>query len=122
MSIPTVEACFMPVLKALGSEEPIIEQVALQQAKRDGFTNLPSIYLIQTDKRGVPLIQRRIAWARFYLGAAGFIQHRSRNLIQLTPAGAEALTKGTCSWSDLVGTAAWRQKFGEGWMPPPNHQ
>jgi restriction endonuclease Mrr len=118
MSIPTVEDCFMPVLKALGSEEPIIEQVALQRAKRDGFEGLPSIYLIQTDKRGVPLIQRRIAWARFYLGAAGFIQHRSRNLIQLTPTGAEAHTKGRCSWADLTSTSAWRQKFGEGWMPP----
>lgn len=96
----------------------MIEQVALQQAKRNGFGGLPSIYLVQMDKRGVPIIQRRIAWARFYLGAAGFIQHRSRNLIQLTPAGAEALAKGACRWSDLVGTAAWCQKFGEGWMPP----
>lgn len=116
--MPTVEQCFLPLLKVLADGEPAVEQVALQTAKRDGFGALPSIVHIQTDKRGIPLIQRRIAWAKFYLNAAGYIQHRSRNLIQITEAGHEAVQENMCTWARLASTPAWAQKFGPGWLPP----
>ena len=45
----------------------------------------------------MPLIQRRIAWAKFYLNAAGFIQHRSRNLIQITEDGHAAVESGNAA-------------------------
>lgn len=117
--MPTVEACFLPLLRVLAEEgEPMVEQAALQAAKRDGFGALPSIVHIQTDKRGVPFIQRRIAWAKFYLNAAGYIQHRSRNLIQITEAGIAAVNANDCTWAELASTRAWAQKFGAGWLPP----
>lgn len=119
LSMPTVEDCFLPLLRVLAANgEPMVEQAALQAAKQEGFTALPSIFHIQTDKRGVPLIQRRFAWAKFYLNAAGFIQHRSRNLIQITEDGRAAVESRECSWSLLSSTRAWGQKFGPGWLPP----
>ena len=66
LSMPTVEECFLPLLRVLAAGgEPMVEQAVLQAAKQEGFNTLPSIFHIQTDKRGVPLIQRRIAWANF---------------------------------------------------------
>ena len=119
LSMPTVEDCFLPLLRVLAAHgEPMVEQAAIQAAKQEGFTVLPSIFHIQTDKRGVPLIQRRIAWAKFYLNAAGFIQHRSRNLIQITEDGHAAVESRECSWTLLSSTRAWGQKFGSGWLPP----
>lgn len=117
-TMPSVEECFVPLLMALSNGEPAIEQVALQTAKREGFKALSSVVHIQTDKRGVPVIQRRIAWAKFYLNAAGYIQHRSRNLIQITEEGLQALKENACTWKQLAATPAWRQKFGPGWLPP----
>lgn len=117
-NMPSVEECFVPLLMALSNGEPAIEQVALQTAKREGFKALASVVHIQTDKRGVPVIQRRIAWAKFYLNAAGYIQHRSRNLIQITEEGLQALKQNACTWKQLAATPAWRQKFGPGWLPP----
>ncbi len=96
----------------------MVEQAVLQAAKREGFNALPSIVHIQTDKRGVPLIQRRIAWAKFYLSAAGFIQHRSRNLIQITEDGLSVVESNVCTWTVLSSSKAWGQKFGAGWLPP----
>jgi restriction endonuclease Mrr len=119
LSMPTVEDCFLPLLRVLGDHgEPMVEQAALKAAKTEGFSALPSIFHIQTDKRGVPLIQRRIAWAKFYLNAAGFIQHRSRNLIQITEAGLEAINSNLCTWAVLSSSRPWGQKFGPGWLPP----
>ena len=119
LAMPTVEECFLPLLRVLASGgEPMVEQAALQAAKQEGFSALPSIFHIQTDKRGVPLIQRRIAWAKFYLNAAGFIQHRSRNLIQITEDGIAAVKSNTCNWMLLSSSRAWGQKFGPGWLPP----
>ena len=89
LTMPTVQDCFLPLLRVLAAGgEPMVEQAVFQATKQEGFSALPSIFHIQTDKRGVPLIQRRIAWAKFYLNAAGFIQHRSRNLIQITEGDA----------------------------------
>ena len=117
--MPTVEDCFLPLLRVLAAGgEPMVEQAVLQAAKQEGFSALPSIFHIQTDKRGIPLIQRRIAWAKFYLNAAGFIQHRSRNLIQITPEGIAAVESNACTWSLLSSSRAWGQKFGPGWLPP----
>lgn len=117
--LPTVEACFLPLLRVLAAHgEPMVEQAALQAAKREGFEALPSIVHIQTDKRGVPFIQRRIAWAKFYLNAAGYLQHRSRNLIQITEDGIAAVNANACTWTELASTPAWAQKFGAGWLPP----
>lgn len=119
LSMPTVEDCFLPLLRVLAANgEPMVEQALLKATKQEGFTALPSIFHIQTDKRGMPLIQRRIAWAKFYLNAAGFIQHRSRNLIQITEDGRAAVESRECSWTLLSSTCAWRQKFGLGWLPP----
>ena len=74
LSMPTVEDCFLPLLRVLAAGgEPMVEQAVLQAAKQEGFSALPSIFHIQTDKRGVPLIQRRIAWAKFYLNAVGIL-------------------------------------------------
>ena len=119
LSMPTVEECFLPLLRVLAAGgEPMVEQAVLQAAKQEGFNTLPSIFHIQTDKRGVPLIQRRIAWAKFYLNAAGYIQHRSRNLIQITEDGIAAVKSNTCNWTSLSSSRAWGQKFGPGWLPP----
>ena len=119
LSMPTVEDCFLPLLRVLAANgEPMVEQAAIQAAKQEGFTALPSIFHIQTDKRGVPLIQRRIAWAKFYLNAAGFIQHRSRNLIQITEDGRAAVESLECSWTLLSSTRAWGKNLGQAGSPP----
>lgn len=118
-SMPTVEECFLPLLRVLAeSGTPLVEQIALQTAKQQGFGSRASIVHIQTDKRGVPLIQQRLAWAKFYLIAAGFIQHRSRNLIQITDAGLEVAAANSCTWATLSNSRPWTQKFGLGWLPP----
>lgn len=119
LTMPTVQDCFLPLLRVLAAGgEPMVEQAVFQATKQEGFSALPSIFHIQTDKRGVPLIQRRIAWAKFYLNAAGFIQHRSRNLIQITEGGRAAVESNVCTWTLLSSTRAWGQKFGAGWLPP----
>ena len=59
LSMPTVEDCFLPLLRVLAAHgEPMVEQAAIQAAKQEGFTALPSIFHIQTDKRGVPVLPR----------------------------------------------------------------
>ena len=119
LTIPTVEDCFLPVLRVLATGgKPVNEESALKAAKREGFNSLPSILHVQTDKRGVPLIQRRIAWAKFYLNAAGFLKHRSRSLIQITEDGLSAVESNRCTWALLSSSQSWAQKFGPGWLPP----
>lgn len=117
-SVPSVEACFMPLLLELKDEQPLLESSLFPNVRANHFSTLPSIALISMDRKGVPLIQRRMAWALFYLIAAGFIQHRSRHFIQLTAAGAQIIKAHSCTWKTLTETPAWTQKFGAGWLPP----
>ena len=114
MAVPKQEDTFFALLDVLSHGEPMWYESMRKEAKKKHFMHVESIDLIATHSNGQPLLLNRMAWAKINLCIAGFIRTAVRDAVQITEAGLAIWEKGSCCWSDLHETAAWKQKMGSG--------
>ena len=101
MELPKYHESFIPLLKILGSGEPMNSRKLATQVRDKYFSHLPDSLLNKKTSSGANVLVDRILWGKSYLKMAKFAEYPKRGMVQITNKGKAALKRGHLTLEEL---------------------